>query len=156
MASRVTQIAVEPAVNVSSNVRLTQEAVEPVVNVDSNVRLTQQAVEPVVNVDSNVRVTQQAVEACIAEDPTFAIQAGTDRYRLPEESTTPDPVDTLTGAYLYRHTDLAIAGRGPSPLFRRSYSSIDARAVASLGPGWTHNYAINLSYPGDGTQDLVL
>lgn len=66
-----------------------------------------------------------------------------------------DPVQTYTGSYSYSFTDIAIQGRGPSPIFMRSYNSNDTR-VGPLGPGWTHSYNIRLTSPGDGTDDVIL
>jgi YD repeat-containing protein len=73
---------------------------------------------------------------------------------LENGATAGDPVQTFSGALLYSHTDLAIAGRGPSPVFTRSYNSADTR-VGPLGPGWTHSYNARLRDPGDGTGDLL-
>ncbi len=69
--------------------------------------------------------------------------------------TSKDPVQTNTGSHAYSFTDIAIQGRGPSPLFMRSYNSNDTR-VGPLGPGWTHNYYTRLRSPGDGTDDVIL
>ncbi|MBI3978817.1 MAG: hypothetical protein HY331_11590 [Chloroflexi bacterium] len=66
-----------------------------------------------------------------------------------------DPVHTLTGAFAYGRVDLAIAGRGPSPTFARSYYSDETRE-GPLGPGWTHSYHVRLTSAGDGTGDLIL
>ncbi len=66
-----------------------------------------------------------------------------------------DPVQTFTGAYSYEHTDIAIPGRGHTPIFTRVYNSNDTR-VGPLGQGWTHNYNIRLVNPGDGTGSVVL
>ncbi len=68
---------------------------------------------------------------------------------------TPDPVETLTGNFTYARTDLAIAGRGPSPAFARAYNSADTR-VGPLGPGWTHSSSTRIVDPGDASGDLVL
>ena len=72
-------------------------------------------------------------------------------------SASSDPVSTLTGQYMYRRTDVAIPGRGPSPAFARAYSSADTR-LSPLGPGWTHNYAMHLANPGDPShpKDVLL
>jgi YD repeat-containing protein len=77
------------------------------------------------------------------------------RAALPYQASAGDPVNTLTGNFAYRHTDLAIAGRGPSPVFSRSYNSLDTRSGA-LGPGWLHSYEVRLNDPNDSTADLVL
>jgi YD repeat-containing protein len=87
--------------------------------------------------------------------PTQAAPVGTTQIRTSYHASSPDPVDTLAGAYTYSHTDLAIPGRGPSPAFVRSFNSNDTR-VGPLGPGWTHNYAAHLSLSGDGAGTLIL
>lgn len=47
-------------------------------------------------------------------------------------SSSQDPVQTFTGAFNYRHTDIAIAGRGPTPTLVRSYNS-NTCAAGGLG-----------------------
>lgn len=66
-----------------------------------------------------------------------------------------DPVNTFTGDFSYVYTDIAIAGRGPTPVFVRSYNSARTR-VGGLGPGWTHNYSIRLFKPNESTEDVVV
>src|SRR6266542_155110 len=73
----------------------------------------------------------------------------------PPSASASSEVNTITGQYLYSRTDVAIAGRGPSLVFSRSYNSGDTR-VTALGSGWTHSYAIRLNSPGDGTSDIIL
>ena len=54
---------------------------------------------------------------------------------------SPDPVDLVSGAFLYSNDDLALGGPDPMGLrFTRSYSSLDASRPGALGYGWTHNY----------------
>ena len=69
-------------------------------------------------------------------------------------ATSPDPVQTYSGSFLYSFTDVAIAGRGQAPTFTRSYNSTDTR-LGPLGPGWTHSYYARLREPGDGSGDLL-
>ncbi|MGH6681520.1 MAG: DUF6531 domain-containing protein, partial [Bradyrhizobium sp.] len=55
-----------------------------------------------------------------------------------------EPVDSITGAYLYRHTDL-FTGGGAFPYalpFARDYSSASNLADLGLGNGWTDGYSI--------------
>jgi RHS repeat-associated protein len=73
---------------------------------------------------------------------------------LENGATAGDPVQTFSGAFLYGDTDVAIAGRGPTPIVSRSYNSADTRD-GPLGPGWTHAYAARLREPGDTTGDLL-
>jgi YD repeat-containing protein len=84
-----------------------------------------------------------------------SVGVGTFGQNPPNEATSTDPVNTLTGNFAYTHTDVAIPGRGQSPVFVRSLNTRDTRA-GPLGPGWTHNYAIHLANPGDGTSDVLL
>lgn len=62
------------------------------------------------------------------------------------------PINTSTGNYNYETTDLSIPSVGQPLNFERSYNSatITGTAVYSrpLGYGWTHNYDINLTFPG--------
>lgn len=60
-----------------------------------------------------------------------------------------DPVNTAIGNYIYQHTDLAIAARGPDLIFARHYNSLDT-TIGSLGLGWTHNLNIYLVIAGNG------
>lgn len=58
---------------------------------------------------------------------------------------SPDPVDLVSGAFLYSNDDLALGGPDPMGLrFTRSYSSLDASRPGVLGYGWTHNYDIRI------------
>ena len=64
-------------------------------------------------------------------------------------ATVGDPVNTATGNYSYRHTDLALKGRGLSLLFARTYNSQD-KYLGPLGFGWTHSYNIVAAELTDG------
>lgn len=64
-----------------------------------------------------------------------------------------DGVNTSTGNFAYKITDLAIPGRGPSFVFERSYNSQDS-AAGPLGYGWTWNYNTSLS-TGPGGEVVV-
>ncbi|MDQ5826392.1 MAG: DUF6531 domain-containing protein [Chloroflexota bacterium] len=96
--------------------------------------------------------TAPAVPTLLVEPPP----PGTE-YNYPWLFTgvSDDPVNTLTGSYSYSFTDLAVAGRGPSPAVTRAYNSNDPR-VGPLGPGWMHNYAARLVSPAPDSTDLVL
>lgn len=76
-----------------------------------------------------------------------------DTTLLENGATGADPVQTFSGAFLYRRIDVAIAGRGPAPTFARSYNSGDER-VGPLGPSWIHNLDARLRIPGDGSGDV--
>jgi YD repeat-containing protein len=59
-----------------------------------------------------------------------------------------DPVDTLTGQYWQRDTDLSVPGRGFPVSLTRSYSSLGAEEAAGPGPlgyGWAFNYGMSLT-----------
>ena len=62
-------------------------------------------------------------------------------------------VNTRTGSFTMGRTDVQL--RGPGIVFSRTYNSNDTR-VGSLGPGWTHRYAMRLVDPGDGSDAVVL
>ncbi len=53
-------------------------------------------------------------------------------------------VNTSTGNFAYKMSDLAIPGRGPSVVFERAYNSQDATG-GPLGYGWTWNYNVSLT-----------
>ncbi|PIU80088.1 MAG: transglutaminase, partial [Nitrospirae bacterium CG06_land_8_20_14_3_00_70_43] len=69
--------------------------------------------------------------------------------------TTIEPVDLVTGAYLYDHTDLALGGGEPHGLaFRRAYNSDERHEVGSLGHGWSHGYDVALELHSDVAAGL--
>ncbi len=61
-------------------------------------------------------------------------------------------VNTSTGNYVYRATDLAIPGRGMPFSFERTFNSLDGNN-GPLGYGWTHTYNITLT---DNTTDVTV
>jgi len=70
-------------------------------------------------------------------------------------STSKDPVDMASGAYLYDHTDLTLGGAAPLGLnFGRSYDSRMANQKGPLGYGWTHNYDISYKITSDAVPAL--
>lgn len=63
-----------------------------------------------------------------------------------------DPVNTLTGHYIYQKKDLALSGKGIPFVFARTYNSPDVTETDnSLGAGWTHTY--NMSITLDDEQN---
>ena len=67
---------------------------------------------------------------------------------------SPEPVNTATGSYVTRVTDLHLPGRGLPFTFTRIYNSIDPR-VGPLGPGWTVSYGAHLTLNADGSVTLT-
>jgi len=64
-------------------------------------------------------------------------------------------VHTLTGSFSAAWTDLAIDGRGPSPLLVRTYNT-DEPNVSDLGIGWTHSYEAHLDLGFNGEVLLTV
>ncbi|MBW8042153.1 MAG: hypothetical protein FVQ85_19435 [Planctomycetes bacterium] len=67
-----------------------------------------------------------------------------------------EPIDMVTGSYLYEHADLAI-GSGDNPLsleLKRSYNSKNRLNDGPLGLGWTHNFDITAKVSSDGFQSM--
>ncbi|MBN2393342.1 MAG: hypothetical protein JXR84_21605, partial [Anaerolineae bacterium] len=65
-----------------------------------------------------------------------------------------DPINTRTGKLTDYEVDLSIPTLAGALSFERSYSSVNARAVAdgdlaagALSPGWNHNYEVHLILP---------
>jgi RHS repeat-associated protein len=98
-------------------------------------------------------------EFALGATSALAVQgapAGSSQYPPPTTSGSGgDPVSTLSGNFTYTHVDLAIPGRGPAPVFTRTYNSSDTR-VGPLGPGWSDSYNLRLTNPGDGTANVLL
>jgi RHS repeat-associated protein len=69
-------------------------------------------------------------------------------------SKTAEPIDLVTGAYIYDHTDLAVGnGRPPFGLpFCRQYNSGHQLEDGSLGLGWTHAYDMTTRVTSDSFQ----
>jgi len=73
-----------------------------------------------------------------------------------------DPINLVTGNYIYQWYDLEMAGRGMPLVISRTYNSLDTYD-GPLGLGWTHSYNMNLTETssgdvvvmrGDGRRDL--
>lgn len=95
---------------------------------------------------------------------TTPLPGGPPVYQLPTTSASiygknigmsQDPVNTLTGSFMLERNDVAITGRGPAPIFTRSYDSSNTIS-GSLGVGWVHSYEARLVRPDSSTQDIVL
>jgi RHS repeat-associated protein len=55
-----------------------------------------------------------------------------------------DSLNTATGNFNYRVTDLTIPGRGMDFVFGRSYNAKDSTG-SPMGPGWSHSFNVYLS-----------
>jgi RHS repeat-associated protein len=66
------------------------------------------------------------------------------------------PVNTRNGNLSYQKTDLSIPIMGGSLEFRRAYASGATEFyTATLGRGWTHNYAMRLDFDNTALSDTV-
>jgi YD repeat-containing protein len=69
------------------------------------------------------------------------------------------PINTRTGNYHYRETDVSLPGLAGALHFERSYNAQAADLYTqTLGPGWTHTYAQRLYFPDDagGEPGMVI
>ena len=69
----------------------------------------------------------------------------------PADPIVAEPVDAITGAYQYQHTDL-VTGSGSTPYalsFGRTYSSASNTSDVGLGKGWSHTYDVTVSRSSD-------
>jgi len=58
------------------------------------------------------------------------------------------PINTRSGNYGYKMTDLSIPTAGSPLVMERSYNSTNVLSdTDTLGPGWTHRYAMRLEFP---------
>jgi len=73
-----------------------------------------------------------------------------------DHSTSTEPINIVTGDYLYENSDLTIgSGNYPFSLeFKRSYNSGAALDDGPLGLGWKHNMGIFAALSSDGFQGL--
>jgi RHS repeat-associated protein len=60
-----------------------------------------------------------------------------------------DPVNSATGSFTDSQVDLQLPGIGVPFTLQRFYNSADP-SIGSLGQGWTHSYAISLSFDANG------
>lgn len=69
----------------------------------------------------------------------------------PADRLISEPVDSITGAEVYEHTDITTGG-GAFPYalaFGRSYTSSSNTRDIGLGNGWSHNYSISITRSSD-------
>ena len=82
-----------------------------------------------------------------------AVPAGA--FAAPPPPASPkiaEPVDAITGAYIYQHTDLVAGGANGFPYalpFARTYTSSSNTTDVGLGEGWTHNYTVTATRSSD-------
>jgi len=89
-------------------------------------------------------------------DPDAAGQSGDSGSQSSNHSQSNEPIDLVTGDYLYDHTDLA-TGSDAYPFgleFKRSYNSGSRLDNVPLGLGWTHNFDLTAKKGSDGFQGL--
>jgi len=72
--------------------------------------------------------------------------------RIPSGSSS-EPVNTATGNYYSKVTDLSVPGRGLSFVFSRSYNSADSYN-GPLGIGWTHSFNVILTVNPDSSVGI--
>jgi len=77
-------------------------------------------------------------------------------YNSSENEKSSEPVDLVTGDYLYNTDDISIgSGKFPTKItFSRSYNSAARREDGPLGNGWTHNFDITAEKVSNGFQGL--
>ncbi len=92
---------------------------------------------------------------------------GTDPWTAGDMDTTPDsssddheqsdePIDLVTGNYLYEQTDLSVgSGNHPFSLeFRRHYNSANRYRPDPMGLGWSHNFEVQATPGSDGFEGM--
>lgn len=87
-------------------------------------------------------------------DHATTSQEGADYTDENEQSL--EPIDLVTGNYLYEHTDLTI-GSNPYPFglgLTRNYNSGMRLDDGPFGLGWTHNFDISATGDSDGFQGM--
>lgn len=69
-----------------------------------------------------------------------------------------EPLNRVTGSFLYDHTDLSIGSSGfPLGLqFQRYYDSVAYLKSNPLGLGWTDNFAITAQQDSDGFEGMAI
>jgi RHS repeat-associated protein len=88
--------------------------------------------------------------------PPISIPKITNAQSTATGQTSYDPIDLVTGDFLYDNTDISL-GSNPFPVglgFERHYSSAGRRGKSGLGYGWTHNYNITVKEESNAYQAL--
>jgi RHS repeat-associated protein len=100
--------------------------------------------------------SQQAVSNNSSQTANIAAAGGGAAASNPSGG---DPVDLVTGSYIYSHEDMSI-GSGPFPFslpFVRSYDSGSGKAglnTSLQGNGWMHNYDVTALVDSDGFEGM--
>ena len=102
---------------------------------------------------STINKGEAALPACAPVAPaggplTHSETSGPNAAENQCERCAADPVNTASGDYFERSTDLSIPGRGPALAWTRAYNSASAASASSPGPlgyGWTDNYNMSLA-----------
>ena len=91
-----------------------------------------------------------ATTAPPASTPSISAAASAQPYQS-GNGLISEPVDAITGAYVYNNADLTI-GNGALPYalqFGRTYSSASNMVDVGFGNGWTHTYSISAARSSD-------
>ncbi|MBW0005451.1 MAG: hypothetical protein JO216_18410 [Hyphomicrobiales bacterium] len=74
----------------------------------------------------------------------------------PSNATVNDPVDAITGANIYTHSDI-VTGGGVFPYslpFARTYRSSANMSDIGVGKGWTHSYSLSATTDSDPYEGM--
>jgi RHS repeat-associated protein len=109
-----------------------------------NVPTTGGAGTPIISSNSQTLTTPPSADALI---PAAALAAA----HSTSNPLVGNPVDGVSGGYVYSHTDLTTGGGGfPYALsFSREYSSSSYTSDSGLGNGWSHNFTMGASLTSD-------
>ena len=91
-----------------------------------------------------------------ATKPTEVINTNRVRINSSNNRTSIDPIDLVTGYFLYAHEDITI-GSGPLPLglgFQSSYNSSARLQAGTMGLGWKHSFEISVREDSSGFQGM--
>jgi len=110
----------------------------------TNVYTTGSVGTPLISTNSQTLTTPPSADALI---PAAALAAA---HAL-SNPLLGNPVDGVSGGYVYSHTDLTTGGGGSpySLSLSRSYSSASYTGDGGLGNGWSHNFSMSASLTSD-------
>jgi YD repeat-containing protein len=81
-------------------------------------------------------------------------QTGRTQYGYNPSTVQGDPVNTATGAWWTKSTDVSLPGPGLAFEMTRSYTSASTDA-GPLGPGWSDSYATRLAFNKTGDATVI-